>query len=152
MGKRQLYIESIETLQPEKYEYTVIENEHVTIPFRSTVPVSCFSSNKDVMHRCEQNFHIFQPKYQENTDSCVNNINARDIVFKTEFCGFKFGTLDWNKTKNLEVYGYSDGKYNSYFRVTYIRLATDAVAGFDGAMWENVSVPDIKVCLINILL
>lgn len=146
-----VFIGCFKLFQPEKYEYTVHENEHISIPIRSTVPVACFSSHEVLMNQCEQNFYIFQPNYHESSQRCVNNLNPIDVIFNAEFCGFKFGAKDWNQTKNLEVYGYSDGKYNSYHRVTYIKISTHSLAPFGGDIWENLNVPDIKVWIPHVI-
>ncbi|CAC5411147.1 unnamed protein product [Mytilus coruscus] len=111
---------------PESYDYTVIEGESITISFKSS-PVGCIASNKNLMAHCDQSFYVFQPKKNPNVGSCSNNIAIKDIIFKTQFCGIKFGATDWQQEKKLELYGFSDGLYNSGKRSTYIRLSTSAV-------------------------
>jgi hypothetical protein len=63
---------------------------------------------------------IFRRIYIYSTpSSCVNNIVGRDVVFKAEFCGIKLSTLDWNETKYLKVYGFSDYPCHAYSFVQY---------------------------------
>ncbi|CAG2249638.1 unnamed protein product [Mytilus edulis] len=131
-----------------KYDYTVIEGESITISFKSTVPVGCIASHKNLMVHCDQSFYVFQPKKNTNVGSCTNNIAIKDIIFKAQFCGIKFGATDWQDEKTLEVYGFSDGLYNSGDRSTYIRLSTSAVSAFN-EMWQNVQIPDIKVTVLD---
>ncbi|XP_052075063.1 von Willebrand factor D and EGF domain-containing protein-like [Mytilus californianus] len=100
------------------------------------------------MARCDQSFYVFQPKKNPNVGSCSNNIAIKDIIFKAQFCGIKFGATDWQEEKKLEVYGFSDGLYNSGYRSTYIRLSTSAVSAFN-EMWQNVQIPDIKVKVLD---
>ncbi|XP_052075062.1 von Willebrand factor D and EGF domain-containing protein-like [Mytilus californianus] len=133
---------------PDKYDYTVIEGESITISFKSTVPVGCIASHKTLMAHCDQSFYVFQPKKNPNIGSCSNNIAIKDIIFKAQFCGIKFGATDWQEVKKLEVYGFSDGLYNSGDRSTYIRLSTSAVSAFN-EMWQNVQIPDIKVKVLD---
>lgn len=132
--------------QPEKYDYTVIEGDSITIAFKSTVPVGCIASNKNLMAHCDQSFYVFQPKKNPNAGSCSNNIAIKDIIFKAQFCGIKLRATDWQEEKKLEVYGFSEGLYNSGDRSTYIKLSTSAVSAFN-EMWQNVQIPDIEVCL-----
>ncbi|XP_052073689.1 von Willebrand factor D and EGF domain-containing protein-like isoform X2 [Mytilus californianus] len=133
---------------PEKYAYTVIEGEHIDIPFTSTVQVACIASHPNIQENCNQNFYIFQPKYQHNTAACMNNIARRDLVFEAQFCGIKLGNLDWNQTKYLKVYGFSDGLYNSEDRSTYIRVSTKSVSVFN-EFWKDIKIPDIKVTVVD---
>lgn len=134
--------------QPEKYEYTVIEGEYITISFKSTVPVGCIASHKELMTHCDQSFYAFQPTKNRNFGSCSNNIALKDIIFKAQFCGIKIGITDWQDEQKLEVYGFSDGLYNSKLRSTYIRLSTSAVSPFN-EIWQGVLIQDIKVCAKN---
>ncbi|XP_052075060.1 von Willebrand factor D and EGF domain-containing protein-like isoform X2 [Mytilus californianus] len=135
-------------LFPEKYEYTVIEGESITISFKSTVPVGCIASHKELMTHCDQNFYVFQPTKNQNFESCFNNIAMKDIIFKAQFCGITFGASDWQDEKTLEVYGISDGLYNSKFRAAYVRLSTSTVSTLN-EMWQSVKIPDIKVTVID---
>lgn len=122
----------------------MIEGEHIEIPFTSAVPVACIASHPDIQKNCNQNFYIFQPKYQHNTAVCMNNIARRDLVFEAQFCGIKIGNLDWNQTKYLKVFGFSDSLYNFEDRSTYIRVSTKSVSVFN-EFWNNIKIPDIKV-------
>ncbi|VDI79905.1 Hypothetical predicted protein [Mytilus galloprovincialis] len=133
---------------PEKYDYTVIEGDSITIAFKSTVPIGCIASHKNLMAHCDQSFYVFQPKKNPNAGSCSNNIAIKDIIFKAQFCGIKLRATDWQEEKKLEVYGFSDGLYNSGDRSTYIRLSTSAVSAFN-EMWQNVQIPDIKVKVLD---
>ncbi|CAC5411150.1 unnamed protein product [Mytilus coruscus] len=133
---------------PDKYDYTVIEGESITISFKSTVPVGCIASHKTLMAHCDQSFYVFQPKKNPNVGSCSNNIAIEYIIFKAQFCGIKFGATDWQEVKKLEVYGFSDGLYNSGDRSTYIRLSTSAVSAIN-EMWQNVQIPDIKFTVLD---
>jgi hypothetical protein len=130
--------------QPENYEYTVIEGEIVNVGFASTVPIGCISSYSDFMPQCSQNINVFQPEHDDTRSSCVNNIVSRDVVFKAEFCGIILSTLDWNATKYLKVYGFSDGIYNQQDRSTYIQLSTTTVTTLND-IWKDIQIPDIKV-------
>lgn len=76
--------------------------------------------------------------------TCTNNMVNRNVVFKAQFCGIRLGNLDWNETKTLQVYGFSDGLYNSYNRYTYIRLSAPSVSTFNN-IWQNVNIPQIRV-------
>ncbi|CAC5411154.1 unnamed protein product [Mytilus coruscus] len=133
---------------PETYDYTVIEGESITISFKSTVPVGCIASNKNLMAHCDQSFYVFQSNKNSNAESCSNNIAIKDIIIKAQFCGIKFGATDWQEEKKLEVYGCSDGLYNSGDRSTYIRFSTSAVSAFN-EMWQNVHIPDIQVKVLD---
>ncbi|CAC5411168.1 unnamed protein product [Mytilus coruscus] len=133
---------------PGSYDYTVIEGESITISFKSTVPVGCIASHKNLTAHCDQSFYVFQPERNADVGSCPNNIATKDIIFKAQFCGIKFGATDWQEEKKLKVYGFSDGLYNSGDRSTYIRLSTSAVSAFN-EMWQNVQIPNIKVKVID---
>ncbi|CAC5411161.1 unnamed protein product [Mytilus coruscus] len=135
-------------LFPESYDYTVIEGESITISFKSTVPVGCIASHKDLMSYCDQSFYVFQPKKNQNIGTCSNNIAMKDIIFKAEFCGIKFGNTDWQEEKKLEVYGFSNGLYNVKDRSTYIKLSTSSVSTFN-EMWQDFKIPDIKMTVID---
>ena len=130
--------------QPENYEYTVIEGEFVNIAFTSTVPIGCISSHSNFMPHCSQNIYAFQSKHDDTPSSCVNNIVSEDVVFKAEFCGIKLSAFDWNETKYLTVYGFSDGIYNQEDRSTYIQLSTTNTTTIND-IWKNIQIPDIKV-------
>ena len=78
------------------------------------------------------------------TSSCVNNIASKDVVFKAELCGIKLSTLDWNETKYLKVYGFSDGIYNQQDRSTYIQLSTTNITTLND-IWKDIQIPDIEV-------
>ncbi|CAC5411156.1 unnamed protein product [Mytilus coruscus] len=132
-------------MEPEKYEYTFIEGEFITISFKSTVPVGCVASNKELITYCDQSFYAFQPTKNQNFGSWSKHIAMKDIIFKAHFCGITFGTTDWQDEKKLEVYGFSDGPYNSKFRSAYVRLSTSLVSILN-EMWQSVKIPDIKVC------
>ncbi|VDI77544.1 Hypothetical predicted protein, partial [Mytilus galloprovincialis] len=135
-------------MEPEKYDYTVNEGDSITIKFKSTVPVGCIASHKSLLAHCDQSFSVFQPGKNSNVGSCSNNIAIKDIIFKAQFCGIKIGATDWQEEKKLEVYGFSDGLYNSADRLTYIRLSTSAVSKFN-ELWTNVQIPDIKVKVLD---
>ena len=134
--------------QPENYEYTVVEGEFVNIAFTSTVPIGCVSSHSDFMPHCSQNIYVFQPKDDDTTSTCLNNIASKDVVFKAEFCGIKLSTVDWNEAKYLKVYGFSDGIYNQQDRSTYIHLSTTTTTLND--IWKDIQIPDIKVHVDNV--
>ena len=103
--------------------------------------MGCFTSHPEVRAaQCSQNVYISQPKFEFNTAACSNNIANRDIVFKARYCGMKIGSIDWNETNYLQVYGFSDGLYNQQDRRAYIRLTTKA-----NTIWQNLHVPDIQV-------
>ncbi|XP_052101114.1 von Willebrand factor D and EGF domain-containing protein-like isoform X2 [Mytilus californianus] len=134
-------------LYPEKYEYTVIEGESVDIAFTQTVPVACFTSNHGFQKKfCTKDVYTFQPP--KNGPVCSNNIANRDIVFNAEFCGIKLESLDWENTKYLRVYGFSDGIYNHQDRSTYIRLSTNTISAFHD-IWTNLSLSEIKVNVLD---
>lgn len=135
-------------MQPDKYEYTVLEGELISIPFQATVPIGCISSHSDIVKGCYQNFYIYQPKYNDDGAKCINNIVNRDIVFQTEFCGIRVGNRNWNETKHLNVYGFSDGMYNHQGRSTVIKFSTTSVADVN-VMWKNINIADIKVKISN---
>ena len=130
--------------QPEYYEYTVVEGEFVNIAFTSTVPIGCISSHSNFMPHCSQNIYVFQPEHDDMPSSCVNNIVSKDVVFKAELCGIKLSTLDWNETKYLKVYGFSDGIYNRQDRSTCIQLSTTTITTLND-IWKDIQIPDIKV-------
>ncbi|XP_071142810.1 von Willebrand factor D and EGF domain-containing protein-like [Mytilus edulis] len=134
---------------PEKYEYTVIEGEHVNIAFTSTVPIGCIASHPDILSNCYQNFYIYQPQYDnEEPVRCKNNIVNRDVVFRTKFCGIKVGNLDWKEKKHLQVYGFSDGLYNHQDRSTFIRFSTTSVSDVNH-IWQHIKIADIKLSVID---
>jgi hypothetical protein len=130
--------------QPEYYEYTVVEGEFVNIAFTSTVPIGCISSHSDFMPHCSQNIYVFEQKHNDTTSSCLINIASKNVVFKAELCGIKLSTLDWNETKYLKVYGFSDGIYNHQDRSTYIQLSTTTITTLND-IWKDIQIPDIKV-------
>ncbi|XP_063420096.1 uncharacterized protein LOC134705273 [Mytilus trossulus] len=130
---------------PEKYDYTVIEGDHVNIQFTSTVPVGCIGSHTDLLYNCYQNFYIYQPNYNKDEPiNCHNNIVERDIVFRTDICGIRVGNLDWKEKKQLQVYGFSDGLYNSQDRSTVIKFSTTPLSSVN-QIWNNFTTPGIKV-------
>lgn len=131
--------------QPEKYDYTVIEGEQIEIHFTATVPVSCIASHEGLKVHCDQKFYIFQPEFDQQSFSCLNNIVSRDVVFQSQFCGISIGTNDWQETKTLDVYGFSDGLYNFKDRSTSIRISTGTISTFND-IWKNINIPDVKVC------
>ena len=133
--------------QPENYEYTVAEGEFINIAFTSTVPIGCVSSHSDFMPHCSQNIYVFQPKDDDTMFKCLNNIASKDVVFKAEFCGIKLSTVDWNETKYLKVYGFSDGIYNQQDRSTYIHLSTTTITTLND-IWKDIQIPDIKVHVV----
>ena len=53
-------------------------------------------------------FTPFNRNIDDTTSSCINKIASKDATFKPQFCGIKLSTLDWNDTKYLKVYGFSD--------------------------------------------
>jgi hypothetical protein len=136
------------SFQPASYEYTVAEGEFINIAFTSTVPIGCVSSHSDFMPHCSQNIYVFQPKDDDTTSTCLNNIASKDVVFKAEFCGIKLSTVDWNEAKYLKVYGFSDGIYNQQDRSTYIHLSTTTTTLND--IWKDIQIPDIKVHVENV--
>lgn len=122
-----------------------MEGESVNITLTSTVPVGCIVSNSDFRKsQCHQNIYVFQPNIDENTNQCANGLAKKDILFKSQFCGIKLGSSDWQKNTFLQVYGFSDGLYNFQARTTYIRLSVTSVSMFND-LWMNLQVPDIKV-------
>ncbi|XP_052090373.1 von Willebrand factor D and EGF domain-containing protein-like isoform X3 [Mytilus californianus] len=133
---------------PEKYEYTVIEGESIDITFTSTVPVGCISSHDAVRRHCEQNLYIFQPKNDQTSASCRNNIAKKDVVFKAQFCGISIKSLHWQNENKLRVYGFSDSMYNYQDRSTVLKISTSAVSDLND-MWKDIQVPDIKVTVID---
>ncbi|CAC5371721.1 unnamed protein product [Mytilus coruscus] len=130
-------------MEPEKYEYTVIEGESIDITFTSTVPVGCISSHDAVRRHCEQNLYIFQPKNDQTSASCRNNIAKKDVVFKAQFCGISIKSLHWQNENKLRVYGFSDSMYNYQDRSTVLKISTSAVSDLND-IWSDIQVPDIK--------
>ena len=100
------------------------------------------------MSHCSQTINVFQPKHDDTTSSCINNIASKYVVFKADFCGIKLSTLDWNETKYLKVYGSSDEIYNQEDRSTYIQLSTTTTGITLGGIWKNIQIPHIKVVQI----
>lgn len=127
-----------------------MEGESVNIILTSTVPVGCIVSNPDFRKsQCHQNIYVFQPDIDVNTKQCANGLAKRDILFKSQFCGVKIGSSDWQNNTFLQVYGFSDGLYNFQARTTYIRLSVTSVSMFND-MWMNLQLPDIKVWQIEL--
>ncbi|XP_071172639.1 von Willebrand factor D and EGF domain-containing protein-like [Mytilus edulis] len=133
---------------PDKYEYTVIEGESIDITFTSTVPVGCISSHEAIRTHCDQNFYIFQPKNDQTSVSCRNNIAKKDVVFQAQFCGINIKSLHWNNENKLRVYGFSDSMYNFQDRSTILKISTSAVSELND-IWKGIQVPDIKVTVID---
>lgn len=136
------------SLQPNKYEYTVIEGESIDITFISTVPVGCISSHDAIRAHCDQNFYIFQTKNDQTSVSCRNNIAKKDVVFQAQFCGISIKSLHWNDENKLRVYGFSDSMYNFQDRSTILKISTSAGSNLND-IWKNIHVPDIKVNTAN---
>ena len=96
---------------------------------------------------CHTVVNIFTPfnrNIDDTTSSCINKIASKDATFKPEFCGIKLSTLDWNDTKYLKVYGFSDGIYDQQDRSTYIQLSTTTITTLND-IWKDIQIPDIKV-------
>ncbi|XP_063435757.1 von Willebrand factor D and EGF domain-containing protein-like [Mytilus trossulus] len=124
-------------------EYIVVEGEYINITLKATVPIGCIASNDEIRSKCFQDFHIFQPSFDESVLQCSNLYGSRNIVFKNEVCGISM-TDSGKNVKNLQVYGFSDGLYNYRDRSTYINMYTASVST-PNAVWQNFNIKDIKV-------
>ena len=126
-----------------------MEGDEIAIPITTSVPVECVGSIDVIRQTCTQTLKIVQPEYQDNpSDDCVNNIQAKSMVFNTQECGVTFSTNNWEMAVNLIVTGYVDNVYNSDDRTGHIRLKIKANSstGLSG-VWDTVNIPDIQVSL-----
>ena len=112
------------------------------------MPVGCIASHEAIRRHCGQNIYVFQPKFDKETVTCVNDVTKRDVVFEAEFCGINIMSMDWTDRNTLKVFGFNDGLYNYKGRKTYIKLSTTSVSTLND-MWKNIEVPEIQVCFIN---
>ncbi|XP_076111119.1 von Willebrand factor D and EGF domain-containing protein-like isoform X1 [Mytilus galloprovincialis] len=135
-------------LNPHGTRYTVFEGESINITFTATVPVGCVASHENIRKHCDQNFYISAPEYVNNGMECTNSVVKRNIVFKSQFCGIRLGSLDWHDPRTVQVYGYSDGLYNLQDRRTYIRLSAPSASPFND-IWRNVNIPSIEVKVVD---
>lgn len=133
--------------QPDAQKYTVIEGQSINISFRATVPVGCMTTNPNLTSHCFQNLfiHLHQDEKDNVQAICENDITTKDIIFKAQFCGIKLSTTDWKEEKNVEVFGLSDGLYNTRGRSSFICASTSSVSLLN-EHWHNITIPYIQVC------
>jgi hypothetical protein len=131
-----------------------LEGDEIVISITTSVPVECVGSIDVIRQTCTQTIKIAQPVYQGNpSDSCVNTIQEKDLVFNTQECGVTFSTNNWEMPVNLTVTGYVDNVYNTDDRTGHIRLKIKANLSTElSGVWDTVNIPDIQVRLYRLFL
>ncbi|XP_071168959.1 von Willebrand factor D and EGF domain-containing protein-like isoform X3 [Mytilus edulis] len=123
----------------------VTEGKAATIKLRSTVPVGCFSKNRQ--SQCNHTMHIRQISYNYNSNRCINNLQTGDLAIETEFCGITIPSIGWDNTLDLKVTGYVNNLYDEQkTRTATIHFTSLVRNNVDiSGTWNRVDIPDLKV-------
>jgi hypothetical protein len=133
-------------LQPEAYEYHINEGQTISIPFRITYPVGCISTSFE-NSSCITTVYMVTPKYQPTSDTCETVHTNDPILFDQNQCGITISSGTWRELKSLNVSGNVDNLINLADRDIFIRLGISGDSGDYSEAWDNVTIPDIKVCI-----
>lgn len=90
---------------------------------------------------------MLTPYYQSSpVDSCQNIQSTEAVLFNENKCGIVISSNTWRESKVLNVTGNIDNLINERDREIYIRLGNNGPGGDPFRAWDNVTMPDIKVC------
>lgn len=90
--------------------------------------------------------------YQSSIGSCQNFSSQGGISFQKEKCGIVIKSSTWWEEKSLKVIGKTDGLINVGERDVYVKLGSKTESTADpSGVWHNFTMPDIKVCKINLV-
>lgn len=96
---------------------------------------------------------MLTPYYQSSAvDTCQNIQSSQPVLFKENKCGIVISSNSWRESKVLNMIGNIDNLINERDREIYIRLGNNGQGGDPFKAWDNVTMPDIKVCNQNISL
>lgn len=125
------------------------EGQTMSIPFQVTYPVGCLFTNLE--SNCKTVIYMLTPYYQSSVvDTCQNIQSTEAVLFKENKCGIVISSNTWRESKVLNVTGNIDNLINERDREIYIRLGNNGPGGDPFRAWDNVTMPDIKVCIQNI--
>lgn len=89
---------------------------------------------------------MLTPYYQPTVDTCRNIQSTEAVLFEENLCGIVISSSSWRDSKVLNLTGNIDNLINEEDREIYIRLGNfNTTTDLSGA-WNNVTIPDIKVC------
>lgn len=90
--------------------------------------------------------------YQSSIGSCQNFSSQGGISFQKEKCGIVIKSSTWWEEKSIKVIGKTDGLINMKDKDVYVKLGsiTESTADPSG-VWHNFTMPNIKVCKINLV-
>lgn len=132
--------------QPSSLSYGVKEGETLLIILTVTVPVGCF--DEKFRSLCKASIFILTPTYQSSASSCQNFSNQGEVSFDENGYGILIESSTWWEEKVLKVTGKTDGLINMRDRDVFIRLGTrttETAVDLSG-VWNNFTMPDIRVC------
>lgn len=121
----------------------------MSIPFQVTYPVGCLLTNLE--SSCKTVIYMLTPYYQSSVvDTCQNIQSTEAVLFNDNKCGIVISSNTWRESKVLNMTGNIDNLINERDREIYIRLGINGKGGDPFKAWDNVTMPDIKVCNQNI--
>lgn len=121
----------------------------MSIPFQVTYPVGCLFSKLE--SNCKTVVYMLTPYYQSSVvETCQNIQSTEAVLFNENRCGIVISSNTWRESKVLNVTGNIDNLINERDREIYIRLGINGKGGDPFKAWDNVTMPDIKVCNQNI--
>lgn len=122
----------------------------ISIKLTVTVPVGCFNIN--LQNYCKTSIFLLTPEYQSSTNSCKPISKQGDLALDEKGCGIVIESSTWWEEKILNVTGKSDGLINSPGDRNFnIKLGSITESPVDiSRVWYNFTMPDIKVCTLNI--
>lgn len=143
-------IHALLCFQPSSFSYDVKEGETLLINFTVTVPVGCF--DEDSLSHCKASIFILTPTYRSSASSCQNFSDQGEVSFDEKNCGILIESSTWWEENVLKVTGKTDGLINVRDRDVFIRLGTTKTAVDFSGVWNNFTMPDIRVCALFALL
>ncbi|XP_069130657.1 von Willebrand factor D and EGF domain-containing protein-like [Argopecten irradians] len=142
-------------IETDSLEYEVPENAHINILVRLTVPIDCMylpTFTPEEIHSytgqfCKVSIRLSVPK--ESDVSCtLGGVTNDPVSFDNTQCGIQFNFDEWNISKNLTVYGSTDGIVKMSVSTTaFLRLEADA--SFASVAWSHATKPDIKIHVLD---
>ncbi|XP_062607020.1 von Willebrand factor D and EGF domain-containing protein-like [Saccostrea cucullata] len=133
---------------PSSSTYSVKEGETMSIELTVSVPVGCF--NIGFKEGCFAHLYIFTPEYQDQVGACQNYTEQGPVSFDDKACGIEIRSSSWWLSKTLNVTGKTDGFINAKDRDVFIRLGSERNGMDPSGVWDNVTIPDIKVFLYDV--
>lgn len=96
---------------------------------------------------CQTAVYLLTPFYQPSVDTCQNIPSKDAILFDQKQCGIIVTRETWRDTAFLNVTGNIDNLINNDGdREIFIRIGILGKGSEFSGAWDNVTVPDIKVC------